>query len=57
MAPQLSSLYSVEGEPLDQNQVEDMLEESEADIEAGRTIPHQEVDKLVKSWRNQKTEK
>ena len=57
MAPQLSSLYSVEGEPLDQNQVEDMLEESEADIEAGRTIPHQEVDKLVKSRRNQKTEK
>ncbi len=57
LAPQFSSFYSVEGEPLDQNQVEDMLEESEADIEAGRTTPHQEVDKLVKLWRNQKTEK
>jgi predicted transcriptional regulator len=57
LAPQLSSFYSVEGEFLNQDQVEDMLDESETDIEAGRTTPQQEVDEVLKSWRHQKTEK
>ena len=45
LAPQLTSFYSIEGELLDQEQIEDMLEESESDIEAGRTTPHQKVEK------------
>ena len=57
LAPQLSNFYSLEGELLDQDQVEDMLEESEADIKANRTTPHQEVDEVMKSWRSQGAEK
>ena len=51
LAPRAEKLYSVQGKALDQNQVEDLLEESESDIEAGHTLSHQELKTHVQSWR------
>lgn len=53
LAPQTDSLFKLQGQPLDQDTIEDLLEESEADIEAGRTISQQELKTHIKSWRNQ----
>ncbi len=51
LAPRAEKLYSVQGKALDQNQVEDILEESESDIEAGHTLSHQELKTHMQSWR------
>ena len=53
LAPQLNAMYSLQGALLDQAQIEDLLEESEADIEAGRTISQQELKAHIQSWRDQ----
>ncbi len=53
LAPRAERLYSVQGEALDQNQIEDLLEESESDIEAGRTLSHQELKTHMQSWRKE----
>ena len=57
LSPKVGTLYSVQGQPLDQNQIEDLLEESEQDIEAGRTVSHQELKSHIQSWRNQNNAK
>lgn len=53
LAPRAEKLYSVQGKALDQNQVEDLLEESESDIDAGRTLSHQELKTHIQSWREE----
>lgn len=57
LAPKVSAIYSVQGQQLDQDRIEDLLEESEADIEAGRTVSHQELKGQIQSWRNQNNAK
>lgn len=62
LAPQVGGIYSLQGQKLDQDRIDDLLEESEADIEAGRqepgrTISHQELKSQIQSWRNQKNAK
>lgn len=57
LAPQPNAVYSLQGAPLDQAQTEDLLEESEADIEAGRTISQQELKAQIQSWRSQNNAK
>lgn len=52
LAPQLGTLYSLQGQPLDQESIEDLLEESEADIKAGRTVSQRELKTNIQSWRN-----
>lgn len=44
LAPQVSTLYNLEGKPLNQDNIEDLLEESEADIEAGRVVSQQALE-------------
>jgi predicted transcriptional regulator len=57
LTPKVGSIYSVQGQQLDPDQIEDLLEESEADIEAGHTVPHQKLKAQIQSWRNQNNEK
>lgn len=57
LTPKVESIYSIQGQQLDQEQIEDLLEESETDIEAGHTVSHQELKVQIQSWRNQKNAK
>ena len=49
LASQVGALYSLEGQRLDQETVEGRLEESEADIEAVRTVSQQELKTHIES--------
>lgn len=51
LAPQIGAIYSLPGQLLSQEETEDLLEESEADIEASRTITHQALKDDMQSWR------
>ncbi len=57
LTPKVDTLYSIQGQLIDQNQIEDLLEESEQDIEAGRTVSHQELKSHIQSWRSQNNAK
>ena len=57
LALRAEKLYSIQGKILDQNQIEDLLEESESDIEAGRTRSHQELKTHMQSWRKKHSAK
>ncbi len=53
LASQTGTLYSLQGQQLDQDSIAARLEESEADIEAGRTVSQQELKAQIQSWRKQ----
>lgn len=53
----LNKIHSVSGEALDQDQIDDLLEESEGDVEAGRTLSHQELKTHMQSWRKKQNVK
>lgn len=57
LSPKADILHNAQGQPLDHNQIEDLLEESEKDIEAGRTVFNQELKSHIQSWRNQNSAK
>lgn len=52
LSPQVNELFDLQGNLLSQETMEDLLEESEADIEAGRTISQSELKTHIQSWRN-----
>ena len=59
LTPKVDAIYSLRGQALSQDQIENLLEESEADIkagqqESGRTFSHQELKGQIQSWRHQK---
>lgn len=51
LAPQISAIYSLSGQLLSQEEIEDLLEGSEADIEAGHTVTQQALKDDIQSWR------
>ena len=57
LAPQIGAVYSLQGQLLSQEEIEDLLEESEADIEAGRTVTQRMLKDQIQSWRKQSSEK
>ena len=57
LAPQVGTFYNLEGKRLDQDSIEDLLEESEADIEAGRIVSQKALETQIQSWRNQNSAK
>ncbi|MEK6477531.1 hypothetical protein WJR50_08350 [Catalinimonas sp. 4WD22] len=54
LTPKVEAIYNVKGQQHDQDQIENFLEESEKDIEAGHTVSHQELKEQIQSWRNVK---
>jgi predicted transcriptional regulator len=57
LTSQIGTIYSLQGQALDQDSIEARLEESEADIEAGRTVSQQELKAKIQSWRKQNNAK
>lgn len=48
--------HSVQGQPLTQEEMEAMIEESEEDIRSGRTTTHENLKNEIHSWRNRHPE-
>lgn len=57
LTPQASIRLYQYGQPLEQDKIDDLLEESEADIKAGRTTSQQEMKAQIQSWRKQSSVK
>jgi hypothetical protein len=57
LTPQVGARFYRHGQQLTQDEIDDLLEESEMDIEAGRTISQQELKAQIQSWRKQSNAK
>ena len=57
LAPQVGIRLYRHKQPLEMDEIDNLLEESEADIKAGRTVSHQEMKAQIQSWRKQSNAK
>ena len=57
LAPQVDIRLYRHQQPLEMDEIDNLLEESEADIKAGRTVSHQEMKAQIQSWRKQSSAK
>ena len=57
LSPKVGTIYNGKGKSLNQEQIEDLLEESEEDIKANSTVSHRELKTHIQSWRNQNSAK
>ncbi|MGB3777293.1 MAG: hypothetical protein WA960_02965 [Tunicatimonas sp.] len=57
LTPQVGVRLHQHGQQLTQDEIDDLLEESEMDIKAGRTVSQQELKAQIQSWRKQSSAK
>ena len=57
LTPQVGIRLYRHQQPLETDEIDNLLEESEADTKAGRTVSHQEMKAQIQSWRKQSSAK
>jgi predicted transcriptional regulator len=57
LTPQVGVRLYRHKQSLETDEIDNLLEESEADIKAGRTVSHQEMKAQIQSWRKQSNAK